>query len=348
MEKVPVIYFSALHRLADAVQLLKTATPHRVINGVCLGLSLFISKIFHRVWHWGNPAAISIETSAFCNLKCPECSVGSNSLTRPAGLMNSSLFDRIINESQSYACWVNLYFQGEPFLHPGIFEFIQSARKKKMYTCLSTNGQFLDKEHSAKIIKSGLNRIIISLDGADTTTYASYRINGDFSKVTSGIRNLVQARSALGVKHPYIIVQFLLFRHNEHQASAMRNLVAGLGADTLQFKTAQLLNPLHPGKMLPPEKNCSRYYQSGSGFRTHIKPGKVCYRIWDKVVITWDGKVLPCCFDKDACWAFGTIGNETIEYIWKNRTANEFRKNVWSIPSRIPICLNCDEKMLID
>ena len=111
---------------------------------------------------------------------------------------------------------------------------------KGIYTATSTNAHFLTDDNARQTVESGLDRIIISIDGTTQETYQAYRVGGQLDKVLAGTRNLVKWRKALKSRTPYIIFQFLVVRPNEHQINEVQSLAQELEVDDVWFKTAQI------------------------------------------------------------------------------------------------------------
>ena len=109
--------------------------------------------------------------------------------------MDIELFNKVMKELGPYLYNINLYFQGEPMLHPMFFTFLRNCRD--IHTTVSTNGHFLSEENAEKIVKSGLNKLIVSLDGIDQETYSLYRKNGDINNVIEGIKNVSEAKKEI-------------------------------------------------------------------------------------------------------------------------------------------------------
>jgi radical SAM protein with 4Fe4S-binding SPASM domain len=236
-----------------------------------------------------------------------------------------------------------LYFQGEPFLHQGLFEMIRKARQKRVHTMTSTNGHFLDPETAKKVVESGLDRIIISMDGLDQSVYEKYRIDGDLGKVKEGIEALVGWRKTLRSKTPVIIVQFLVFRHNQHQIEDMMRWSKNAGADGVEIKTA-MIQDFENGNPFMPDEQYSRYRKNSNGkFVIASSLKNHCWQCWSKAVITWDGKVLPCCFDADGDFVMGNILQQPFIHIWKGIPYMTFRKRLLRNRKEIPMCCNCTE-----
>ena len=183
--------------LYDWYNFLKTLTFKKIVNYLILKISYFLSVLSHKPVVFGYPAVATVEPTNLCNLRCIECPAGTGSMTRSKGNLDISLFRSFIDDLSPCLSYLMLYFQGEPLLHPQLTELIQYASHKKVYTSVSTNGHHLNRENVMRIIESGLNRIIISLDGTDQESYQQYRSGGDFKKVLHGIVNLVQIKKEI-------------------------------------------------------------------------------------------------------------------------------------------------------
>ena len=208
------------------------------VNLLKAGYSYLNSSVRGKADIKGMPVSISTELTNNCNLHCPNCSTGSGRMQREGGYMDIKLFNKILNELRPYLYNLNLYFQGEPMLHPLFFLFIGITQTPD--TVVSTNGHYLSEENSEKIAISGLKKLIISLDGIDQKTYSAYRVNGKVDTVIDGIKNICQAKK----KHNSslkIEIQFLVNRLNEHQIPMMRQLAKNANA-SLKLKSMQVID----------------------------------------------------------------------------------------------------------
>jgi radical SAM protein with 4Fe4S-binding SPASM domain len=324
-----------------------------------------ISRITKRVFHWGNPVAASFEPTSRCNLHCPECPAGLKTLTRISGEMSPGLFQSAINSLLPHLSYLTLYFQGEPYLSKNFFDFIAFARSKQIFVATSSNGHFLDELSVIKTIESGLNRLIISVDGADQESYQAYRMGGDFDRVISGIRLLVREKKRLKSQTPKIILQCLMLKSNEHQLGEIRRLAKELGVDKLEFKTAQFYDYQNGNPLMPENPVYSRYrqqkmsqYPPHSGiqpdvhqftslpvhqFTLKLRMPNSCFRMWSSCVITWDGKVVPCCFDKDADHVMGDLTRQRFADIWRDKPYHDFRGRILKNRKSVDICSNCSQ-----
>lgn len=324
--------------------LLKTISFQRCFNLFQLFLSYCISVIIKRPILIGMPWGITIEPTNTCNLKCPECPTGTNGLSRPAGNIDVDLFQKIIKETRKNAFFLNLYFQGEPFLNKNLTSFIEMAKENRFFTSCATNAHYINEEIAKRIVSSGLDHLVISFDGATQEVYEKYRIGGDFEKVISAIRLLVKEKEQQQKKYPLILLQFLILKHNEHQIREVKELAKKLGADRLVFKTAQLYDLNTENPYLPDNPLYSRYKKTTKGKLKLVKTQKNrCWKAWSSCVITWDGRVVPCCFDKDAVYCYGSIDKSSFRQIIYSSKSREFKANILQNRKWIDICTNCTE-----
>jgi radical SAM protein with 4Fe4S-binding SPASM domain len=111
------------------------------------------------------------------------------------------------------------------------------------------------------------------------------------------------------------------------------------------LKTAQVYNyEADPNQLIPTNNKYSRYKKGKDG-KMQFKGNnqKHCWRLWHDPVITWDGAVVPCCFDKDAQHKLGDLRQQSFKELWEAGTYNKFRQQVLQSRSNIDICTNCSE-----
>ena len=240
--------------------------------------------------------------------------------------------------------YINYYFQGEPFLHPGFLNLIKDAKEHKIYTATSTNAHFINEKKAKEIVQSGLDRLIISIDGLTQKTYENYRVKGQLKKVINGTELLINAKKELKSKTPHLIFQFLAVKPNEHEINDVFQLGKKMGIDEVRIKSAQLYDYKNGNPLMPENEKYSRYRKQTDGtYKLKMKTGNHCWRMWSSSVLTWDGKVVPCCFDKDANHVLGTIKNNSFKEVWSSSIYNKFRQSVLTHRNQIDICKNCSE-----
>ena len=309
----------------------------RPANLVSTGFSYLRSYLYPFAGIYGMPVTVSVEITNHCNLSCPECFSGSGRMTRDRGYMDILLFEKIVGELKPYLYKMSLYFQGESMLHPKFPLFLDKSRD--ISTILATNGHFLSPVNAEMLALSELNILIVSLDGMEQDIYSAYRINGNVNVVMNGIRNVSEAikKNSSSLK---LVIQFLVNRQNEHQIPMARHFAREMNAP-LKLKSMQILNEDAFEKWLPSKKKFRRYELKDNKYRTVTRLPDNCARMWFNPVITWDGKVIPCCFDKDAGHVLGDINQESFRKIWKGERYAMFRKGILNGRKMTEICRNC-------
>jgi radical SAM protein with 4Fe4S-binding SPASM domain len=331
--------------LNDSLNLLSKLTPRRVWNGVKVLSSYYASLISKKPVQWGLPVSISFEPTTSCNLRCPECPSGLRAFTRPTGMLEKDFFSQTIDEIHKDLLYLIFYFQGEPYLNTSFLDMVKYASDKGIYTATSTNAHYLNDEAARKTVESGLDRLIISIDGTTQETYKQYRVGGNLEKVIEGAKNIVKWKKELNRKTPFVFFQFLVVKHNEHQIEEIQQLAKEIGVDEVRFKSAQVYDYENdPNQLIPTIDKFSRYKKNKDGTYTpKNKLANRCWKLWHANVITWDGLVVPCCFDKDAMHQLGNLKNQSFKTVWNNDNYKQFRAELMMGRKNIDICSNCSE-----
>ena len=340
-------------------------TPTRIANQLrCwMNYALSLFGIVH-ISHY--PTFLTIEPSNICQLACPQCPVGI-AKKHPKGDTGTSPRNpfpdyplSLLADCFRYAHTVQFYFQGEPLLNPRLPELIRDVAQQGLYTIVSTNAQALDRAMAKRLVLSGLHRIIISMDGLSQSSYEAYRKGGSVEKARAAIRYLREEREIarrqrlISGDYPIIELQCLLLRSNEREQALMRKTYRLLGADRLTFKTAQFYDYQYGSPLMPARDRDRRYEQCADGtYRlkrhplrrlwhalTGISP---CYRLWAGCVLTTNGDVLPCCYDKSHTHAYGNIHHTSLASLFRSKQAGAFRRTAIRAPfQQAPeICQNC-------
>ena len=328
----------------DYTNFLSKLTLKRAYNALGLVFGYVFSKITKTPINGFLPVALAIEPTTSCNLRCPECPSGLRSFTRPTGLLDTVMFEKTIAELKDALLYLTFYFQGEPFLHKDFLKMVKSATQKKIYTSTSTNAHYLSPENALATVESGIDRVIVSLDGTTQDTYEQYRIGGNLEKVIEGTKNLIAAKKALKSTTPHVIFQFLVVGPNEHQIEEAKALSKSLGVNEIRFKTAQIYDYENGSGLIPENPKYARYKKTTSGkFEIKNKLLNHCWKMWHSAVITWDGLVVPCCFDKDAEYRMGNVSKQSFKEVWSSEKYLSFRKQLIGSRKNIEMCKNCTE-----
>ena len=329
----------------DSKNLLSKLTFRRFINGSKVLGSFYIGRLLNKPIQWGYPVSVSFEPTTSCNLRCPECPSGLRQFSRPTGMLQNDFFKRTIDDIHKELLYLIFYFQGEPYLNPDFLDMVKYAGDKKIYTATSTNAHYLTDDVAKKTVESGLDRLIISIDGTTQDVYRQYRVGVNLEKVLEGAKNIMKWKKELKSKTPFVFFQFLVVKPNEHQIEDIKRLAKEVGVDEVRFKTAQVYQyETDPNNLIPTIDKYSRYKKNADGtYSAKNKLANHCWKMQHANVITWDGLVVPCCFDKDATHQLGNLKNQPFKEIWHNINYKQFRNELFKSRKNIDICANCSE-----
>lgn len=304
-----------------------------------LGSALFRSPVSLSPFAFRHsPLFVSVEPANICQLKCPECPVGRHDVITSSRhnekFLSLDLWHRVLSEIRGTALVVQFYFQGEPLLNKNLPSMIREAHDAGLYTIVSTNAQAMTSELATALVTSGLDRIIVSMDGLTDASYNAYRIGGSLEKTKQALRWLREAKGRMVIE-----LQCLRLRTNEHEWEEMKMQYKSLGADKLTLKTAQLYDYADGHPLMPSEEKYSRYIKGKDGKYHRRKLSKGCWRVWSGCVITTSGEVLPCCYDKGHAFSYGNIMEASLKDLFRSEKAQAFRKAAYQQTPNI--CQEC-------
>lgn len=289
------------------------------------------------------PYRYYVDPVNLCVLHCPLCPTGLGTLGRAQGFMAFEHYTRIVDEIAPYAYTLELYNWGEPFLHPRIFDMIRYAHDRRISVRISSNLNRFSPQAAAQTVASGLDRLIVSLDGASQAVYEQYRRGGSLPRVCEHIRWLVDEKRRQSSATPFVLVRMLVTRKNEHEVAAVRELARDLGADG--FTIAPILvdtqNPALMQEWLPSEAALSAYDYDAQ----QIENAWSCDDLWEAMTINWDGGASPCCWVHQQRHDLDNVLNKPIAAVW-NGAAYVSARRAFSrqgpLPDDVPtICHRC-------
>jgi len=318
----------------------------KIVNLGKLLVSYLLSMVGFNIIGSRKPFFISIEAANFCNLHCPECPVGLDIAPRPtAATFDQMRYQNLVNELRPTLFHIIFYFQGEPFLNRELSNMIDYAHNAHIYTSTSTNGHFLNNKSAREIVLSGLDKLIVSIDGCTQEVYEKYRKGGNLQRVLGGIEAIMQYKKELHSVTPLVEIQFIVFKTNEHQIEDMKRLAKMLKVERLSFKTAQLYDFENGNELMTTIDKYARYKKTDTG-KYEIKSTlpNHCKRLWGGAVINTQGEILPCCFDKGSDYSFGSIKEQSFASNWHSAKATDFRSKILQNRKQFEMCRNCTSK----
>lgn len=279
------------------------------------------------------PAALTICPGNICNLKCVLCPTGQNDPNRKKGVLSLGLFQKIMQECGPYLWELDLYNWGEPLLNQALFEMVRYAKRFNVRVTISTNLNHFNDSICSDLILSGLDEVVVSLDGSSQESVAKYQVGNDFNKVIANIKRLAECRKELNRDTPRITWRFLVNRYNENEIAEAENLRNAVGIDTLKIdkfrcdmgKELLLDNDQkfnNVGSWLPLNESLPSYNYA----KRNKSKRRSCRWLWLKAAINWNGSVSPCCAVWDEKYDFGNIRHNSFKAVWNSAKYQEARK----------------------
>ncbi|MBU0929637.1 MAG: radical SAM protein [Nanoarchaeota archaeon] len=307
--------------------ILAVSSPKKFINF----LKIKYSEIKKTPKVYGLPYSIFIETSSYCNLRCPMClKLQKNSKfdNRNIGLDE---YNKLMKQIGPTMITLRLWNYGEPLINKDIFKMIKIAKKYKIFTVLSTNGVLMDKETSKKLLDSGLDFLVISFDGASKETYEKNRKNGTFEVVLKNVQDFMDLKNQMKRNNIIVSIQFIIMNTNEDEVDKIKEITNKLGADKLMLRVLNVVSE-KGSELLPKNKKYENIEKE------QIKNVNFCSNVWEETVINSTGAVTPCCMDAALEFPFGNAFSEDFRAIWNNTKYIEFRKKILENINQIKIC----------
>lgn len=287
----------------------------RLLNLFKVEYALFFKKAVVNAY----PYELIIDSTNICHLHCPLCPTGSGKSPKKRGHITLDTFKKIIDELGPYALHVYLHNWGESLLHREIINFISYAKSYRTAVSLSTNLSFhLSEERADSLIASGLDTLVMSIDGTCRETYSKYRVGGDFDLVIKNVRLLVERKRLLKSSRPFLEWQFLKMRHNVHEINRAREMAKEIGVDSIVFGTALLpfgVNDESLAREWMPEDDIGKRLRYDL---LDTDTGSKCWWLWKMAVFSWDGAVSPCCYVDEESAVYGSINETSFMDIWNS------------------------------
>ncbi len=250
------------------------------------------------------PLFLDIEVTSVCNLRCPYCAVTYNSDSITKGYIEPDLVTRIIDEgAENGLCGVKFNYRGEPLLHPQIVEFVKYAKDKGLIDVyFNTNALRLTEEVGRGLIEAGMDRISISIEGFTAEVYEKHRVGSNFEKILENVKTLKKLKEKLGVSHPHVRIQTVLLPELVDGLEDYERFWAPL-ADEIAYLDYKDMKERQRGVVYP----------------------WACPQIWQRMLIWWDGTIVPCNHDDDAVLSPGNIKEISIKDAWNSELVNKTR-----------------------
>jgi MoaA/NifB/PqqE/SkfB family radical SAM enzyme len=302
--------------------------------------SLFVYRHL-KPWNW--PLHVQVELTNFCNLRCPVCPTGIKKMNRSPLSMAPDLFERLMNEISPYLLTVSLWAWGEPLLHPQLAMILHTARRHRIATLLSTNGQNLYEEAIINaLVTAPPTFLIVAIDGLTEDTHSKFRVNAKLDPILTGVRRLAEIRRKEGIEFPKLHMRYMVMEHNEHELPSLRNFAQKAGFDLLTIRTLSIIDSSEQSHraFAPHIKEFDAYeYQNGERLQRN---DFICQQPFWFPTIFSDGTVVACEQDYNAKLPYGKLSEDTsFAHLWFGDGGTNIRRVIRDTPEKLSFCRNC-------
>lgn len=316
-------------------------TPRRLANLAVASTEYALRREHLRCW----PTVLKIDISPACNLRCVSCLHADAAFAPDDSSMNdiqfqssqkmsTQQFQQLITEVKDHTSAVSLYYYGDPYAHPNVDAMCRITSEAGLNSHISTNFSFAFSDARIRsIVKSGLTHLTVCVDGLSQDVYTKTRVGGNIERVLNNLERLCAYRNEAGQRWPQVEVQYVRFRHNQHEYERAKDFFESLGVD----QVATFAGSLHSIS-----ESSVQAYTTGEPFEQTVLAR--CKWPWVYMLIKYDGEVIPCCnhrgidqYRADSSVDPRTIGNvfkDGVRAVWNSDFYRQNRRLVAS-PDRL-------------
>lgn len=279
------------------------------------------------------PLKLHLEPTSNCNLRCIMCpqSMGA---TKVNGYMDMDLYRKIIAEAREFVLEVNLFFRGEPLLHPNIVEMVKIAHDAGIAVHINTNATLLRGKMIDGLLDARLDKLTISFDAGEKEQYEQMRRGAKYEKTLRNTLDFLKAKAARGKSSPYTTIQVIRFFDPEAAApqvpESFLRLFDGLPVDEF--------DPIWAHGWAGTMEDNESFHAAPYGHNYYP-----CNWIWKSLAICWDGRVATCCGDFGPDDVFGDLNKDTLKGVWNGAQMRRIRYlQRRKMLKELPLCQGCD------
>jgi len=234
-------------------------------------------------------------------------------MTREVGFMDLDLFRSAVDQVCDYSSSIRLHNMGESLFHKRIDELIAYARLRGLHTVLSTNASALTIRAGQRILEAGLDRLLISFDGANKSTYEYFRQGARYDKVLEKVEAFLALKRERKSARPHVTMSLINMPMTRGEMKDFERQWADR-VDAIRFKP--------PRNWDGSSKRINSLVHL-TDRRQNLGP---CSWLWSSLVVLWDGRVVPCCMDYDGKAVLGNIKDKPLSEIFNDRPIQELRR----------------------
>lgn len=291
------------------------------------------------------PVHMQFELVNYCNLHCPVCPTGAQTITRKKMAMDPDLYAKVIDETGPYLLTASLWAWGESLLHPRLGEILQASLKHHFVILISTNGQNLNDERVIHtLIQYPPTCLIVAIDGLTDETNSQFRVGAKLAPALAGVRKLAELKQKHSLIFPVLQMRFIVMKHNEHEVEKLDHFTRENGFDMFSLRSLSMIDnesaeEIH-GKFVPGE-TAWRAYKYRGGERKHGN-SYICQQPFLFPTLFADGTLVACEQDFNAQLSMGLISKDnSFGELWFSKRASKVRRMIRDAPDEFSFCRNC-------
>lgn len=276
------------------------------------------------------PLALQLEPTIVCQLDCPYCPRVKATAGMKHGHMEWSNYTRLLEEVGHYLGAIAFWQWGEPLLHPRIADMIKLAHSYGIITFMSTNAQFEPGDVDVPaLVASGLDMLIISMDGTRQETYEKFRAGGQIERLKRFARAVIEEKKRVHNKDLVINIRIVATSENEAEIEEVRQFAQEAGADIFSVKSVSLYYDDSPDDpRLPVDINLRSYqYRGREEAQRYRRLRNKCRKPWSWPTLRYDGTLLFCECDHRMEARLGNVFQSSFKEVWQGETAQNLRKH---------------------
>lgn len=237
-------------------------------------------------WPGKYPLDVDVELAKSCNFRCTMCQQSTNwwnkeKVTVEQSLMSWETFVKVVDECAELGVYsMKINWRGEPMMNPNLAAYIRYMKSAGIHEVqMNTNASYITEENSRELIEAGIDRIIFSCDGLSRETYNKIRVGGDFDTFMENLRLFNEVRwsyKLLGRKVPVIRINMSIQESNKQEIPLAKKFFSTL-CDELRLNTVYSPQGMKDEKRKVKRKGCPQIYQ--------------------RLIVSSEGDVVPCCVD---------------------------------------------------
>lgn len=317
---------------------LKHTTPKKVFNAVRVELAYrFNNSNVDKL----SPYFLFWDVATTCNLRCPLCQTGQRRNMDREQRMSLENYTKAIQPVKDFLFTVNLYNWAEPFLNREIYDIIEFNTKSNIGSYVSSNLNLnIDAE---RLVKSGLEHLIVSADGIQQEVYEKYRVGGRIDKVVENVKAIVAAKKKFKSKYPTIEWQCLVNQYNMDSMNETEKFAKEIGVNEVRFANLNLYSSTDPerdSKEWLPQSGPYSYFNEETVKHSGIR--KPCFWLWRGAVVGADGAILPCCLYDIPGWG-NAIDKDFLKQ-WRSgffKKGRDLSNSKKADPGNCSVCDSC-------